>query len=975
MEIGPGPLRDSLIDLAGRFDMEVLVVESENIEAETPGLTGSYTADAALRELLQGSGLSYRFLVAGMRFVVAPTDEISKYVDAQRELGTGSADKNGGNSPDNNVESGEVEPATGAPGDDEAFPVSGSGLLDPAVEEIVVTGSRIGKPTSDVSAPVAIIDGDYGRLRGFTNAFQLVSEHPAVVSASREDGSSSDPDLSGIQTVNLRGLNASSGNGRTLVLVNGRRHVAGFIGRSDVDVSTIPSSLVERVEIVTGGSSAVYGSEAIAGVVNYILKKDFEGLELSTHLSGAEAGDGETSQFSLTWGKNFGSSTNLSTAFEYSKTEPASALNRPYILDFPQQAAVIDLMTFSAMFVDVQDLRNGFLTDAGVPISPRLLSLTRSPGLSIYTDLLGTITGTPRTPLRFQNGGVVAFDQGTPVDPFFFPFTGQSTGGDGFPVPLFNTGPILVNESEKFILNLNAKHDISDDVSVFLETKFNTAEGAASSTNIRHQGAASATSPHWLRTGLDNPYLPAELAFIAPFLGDTEILVAREHDDLGRRSSDYHTEGWRTVIGIDGRFGEEAHWSLSYLYGESSRDTARTDYSLSRMVQAGDVIAGAGGSPECRDTSNGCVPINFFTADVGYTPAQLDFIAFYPASDSRITQSVFDATVAGSLWTLPGGAVRYSAGLEYREETARFDPNEVALRANAEALSIFGTREDPVEGDFNVWEVFGEVSLPLLRDKPWAKKLLLDLSARYGDYSTTGGAQSWKAGIVWAPIRDVQVRAATGASVRAPSIAELFPPSTSTSSVLDACTPLGLASAVNAANRESNCLAQGIDPNTQPAVPFFVNVAPNQNLDIEKAETTTAGISISPRFLQGLTLAVDYWKVDIENALTNLTSSGVMFSCYDVDPGSFPTQSCAQITRDPATNAITSVNAGFVNAEALNASGIDYQLTYTFAFTDLVNLSFNYTASQLSTFQQFIKGSGNPRGDQVGLAGRPRSQL
>ena len=803
------------------------------------------------------------------------------------------------------------------------------------LRNIVVTGSRIKKTPDDVSASVTTIDARQIEARGFVNIRDALQDNPATQGGGFNASRSTEVAAAGVSTIDLRNLGTLRGASRTLVLVNGRRHVAGVAGTSDVNLGSIPASMVERIEIVTGGSSAVYGSEAVAGVVNIILKESYDAFNL--HVQGGLSDKGDRDQFGIgaTWGTDVGYGRgDFLIGVEYADTKPAFAFDREYLDSSELESLVttIDATTFGTTTSVERDVRNGTLTPSGVPLA--------FGGLALLTDSTGT-------PVQFGPGGtLVPYDFGTPADPvgplmrgFGFPLTNLTFGGQGVPIePTVFDAARVSTASERFNLNSSFNWDLTDTLGFFAEAKASLIEGTAF-------GILPITRA--VPVQAENPFLDPAAAVIigANTIPGMPVTFNRRLDELGPEVGTNKSDSYRGVVGLRGSFGDDYEWEASFNYGRTESDRSQLRVSSTRVAQAADVTVDGGGNPVCRDPSNGCVPINLLGPGQTITNQQIAFIQANHAANTVIDQIVVEAHVTGSIVDTAAGAIDFAAGLEYRDESSDFSPNE-ALQA---AVSSVRQR-----GSFDVVEAFGELNIPLFKDRPGVRSLTVDLSTRFGGHSEAGSLFTWKGGLTWVPVDAVQFRVSHGTANRAPNISELFRPvSTSFTVAPDTCSFQGLAFDPTGGNRSVNCMALGVPPTVAPFPGFDAILAANPDLTEEEATSTTVGISLTPTFFEGLQLAVDYWSIDIEDAISEPGFFDLLTLCYEADPSLTPTAACGAISRDAITGNLVSVTQRVENISMLKREGVDITLSYitpeSAAWGQLILKS---SATLLDTFEE-----------------------
>ena len=850
---------------------------------------------------------------------------------------------------------------------------------DILVEEVLVTGSRIARNPLGVNFPMQSLSAERIEKRGLTNLADLLEELPIVANNLDDQHTARGDRNVGISTVNLRGLSNFSGANRTLVLVNGRRHVAGVGGSSAVNVGSIPSSMVERVEIATGGSSAVYGSEAIAGAVNFILKKDYEGVDISAQWGQTDHADAKQNSLALSWGNNFNEGRG-NVVLSLQRDESGSALKRHRrFLDNSRlltQVTTIDPRTgalTSRSFAP--DVRYGAVNANGVTSTTTILP--PSPAFPFGQLAIGpaqdngSLTGVPGTDLQLgPDGALIPFDQGVPADPPNFPLgVPYALGGDGLPANVEFREQLLSGNSERTTLNLFFNHRVLDhagavsEVDFFLEGKYAYSEGKSLGNPTQSMG---------LPLYSDNPYLdplavasgliPAPPGFPPSFPPSFPITYNRFNADLGPIAVQTDVDTYRFVGGFAGVLLDDYDWELGFNYGRTKNHSSTADMDLGRLGQAADA-AGPPNAPVCRDPSNGCLPIDLLGPNKTLTAEQWAFISATPETDVKQTQKVFDFSITGPLTELPAGALKFAAGFEYREEASDYQPNAVA-RGETDRLPSSSGGAAPLAGKYDVWEVFGEIVMPLLSDLPLVHMLELDASVRFSDYSSVGGLTSWRVGGNWGLTPSLGVRGSMGTSLRAPNVSELFPVSTSDSqAVADLCSAIGLAQD-NSGNRAANCKAAGVDPLVFPPFPMPFNVLFDLNPELaeEQANTYTVGLVWTPEFAYGLSTTVDFWSIEIDDAIERIDFYNVMQGCYDSDLPFPASPACSLITRGDLSipgpggmmtipNALLKVQQQYANVSLIKTQGFDVSVSYGADMGQLGNLNLSFNGTLLNEYK------------------------
>ena len=857
-------------------------------------------------------------------------------------------------------------------------------------DTIIVTGSRIARdPNLTAPLPVQSIDADDLRLSGEQDLTEVLNDVPALLTTTTASGS-----IDGIfagavggSILNLRGLGAE----RTLTLVNGRRHVGGVAGSAIVDVNSIPNALVESVEVLTGGASQVYGADAVTGVVNFILKDDFEGLDLNLNGGISDEGDGERYGISIAAGKNFlDDRLNVTVAFDYSKREEIRFGDRPFTRDNQQS----------------DDLPN---PDAGTPGAPSRIFMP-DPRFSISSNsgviLPGSIVGPAGTAFigidtnnngiddceessvglnaDFFLGGCLTIDDETGLPRPYVDgiVTGafNQFGGDGIP-NTFNED-FLTPDLENIVGNILLSYDIAENIEWYFEGKI------ADSTAF--SGGPLNTFYDLLTVAPDNPFIPATLQPFAGLGSPTEaFFVTRDPTDLGPNIDEQQRRVYRLVSGISAEGDNGFQYDLSVNYGQFNRESINNNrVILDRFFAAIDVVDGPSG-PICRSDidptappttpfgipagdpgfftfnpgDGQCAPYNVFAPGFGgQSQAAIDFITTTTVNNFKLTQFVVNGTVIGNLdqlFTLPGGSVGFATGFEYRRETSdsEFDPlvrgvvpvttpdanqgDLVRDLPNAQNSLVFdpGAVINNEGGEYSVWEYFAEVDLPLIQDRPFFEELTVQGSARFASYTTVGATISWGVSGTWAPIDDIKFRASYAEPIRAPNISELFSPAQGAFfRPVDPCDQNEIDAVVaagdpNAAHRVANCAADGIPVGYRDPLSarFVGETSGNPDLLEEKAQTFSVGALFQPTFLEGFSASVDYWSIQIDQAIASVGAQDIVDNCYD--SANFPNQFCTLFSRNRDTSSPQFLGFNFlrqteVNFASLDARGIDAQLSY-----------------------------------------------
>jgi len=781
-----------------------------------------------------------------------------------------------------------------------------------AAEDVVVTGSRIQRP--DFEAPNPIVSFDAAKLResGNTNVTSFLQRVPALTNSvdnARAAGNAQTEASiggAGLNLLDLRGL----GTNRTLVLVNGRRHVASQFDTAAVDINAIPTDLIERVDVLTGAASAVYGADGVSGVVNFVLRRDFEGVAARGQIGLSSRGDAGNRFASVIAGHNFADGrANVTLGYEYNAEDPLANDDRSYLRSENR---------FNFVNLDNYDPTRAGSYQQG-PVRDIRYAYSAPAGLVYIGDRVFRGDGAIYTPGRqLQNDG-------------------YTLGGDDTQVAGY-IGDILPR-TRRHAVNLLTRYDASDAFKLTVEGKFVQSEA-------RTFGSYSGTYPSTIR--FDNPFLPASILNAARANGDTAVYISRNNFDFPRRGEDDRRRTYRGVVDATGRLSDHASYDVYYTYGRTDvRAIKLNDRLVDRFVQSVDAVRDASGAIVCRSAAAraaGCVPINTFGvgAAAGNTGA-FDYFLTDPVSNARVEQHVANASLTGDFgqfFELPGGPIQFAAGGEYRRESSRFRP-DAGLATRAYYSEADGIYDEPViqtpsRAAFDVWELFGELNAPLLKDRPFAYLLSVGAAGRYSDYSTIGGTRAYQFNAIYAPVEDISFRGSYGRSVRAPNIAEIFRPRTGYADFISDPCYLGQRNQ-GTQYRDANCrtliAAAGGNPATFNDInnpDRDVNIPGSQqgnaNLRPEVARTWTAGVVLRPGFVPRLQIALDWYDIRLRDAISQASPSTIAALCVDQPTTDNPF--CRSVTRRQGTGYINGYVVQPENVAAFRTAGLEGNLSY-----------------------------------------------
>lgn len=767
---------------------------------------------------------------------------------------------------------------------------------------IVVTGSRIERPDLASSSPVASISAEALKQTNSVTVEQILGQNPQFVVG--ESQSSNNPG-DGAATLDLRGL----GSQRNLVLIDGKR-APSYDTTGSVDVNTIPTALIKRVDVLTGGASAVYGSDAISGVVNFILDDRFTGIRADASAQVTTRGDAPIYDTSLTAGVKIGDRGNLVVSGGYSSR---------------------DALYFS------QRTRNANAVDSG--------DLVTSAGSSNTIPTAFDVPGQDR--LQIQPDGSLTSD-----------------------VALYNFSPVNLAQLplERYHAMGLFRYELSDNVELYARGNYVRSKV---STNLASTATAGfifnidPTNPFLTSAERDTFFGPTAMINDGSGVGDdptaregtSQIGIRRRIVETGGRLGNRITDGYQGVAGLRGDVGS-FRYDVFAQYGETIKnETLRNDLSYTALKQALDVVAGPNG-PQCFDPSNGCVPLNLFV--VGTLPQNaLAFVLRNASQRTKITQFVTGANVGGDLGFIQSPLATHPAavnvGVEYRRETGRtsVDPNY------ASGDLIYYGQGQNISGKYNVKEAYGEIKIPLIQDKPFFSTLGLEGGYRYSDYSTVGTTSTWKVGGDWAPIEGLRFRSIYQRAVRAPNIYELFSPVVAGTGSLsvDPCAGPGISDAT-----AQICIAQGAPVGSIGRIPdpisgqINVFTGGNPNLEAEKSSTFTAGGVINSLGVHNLSASFDYYSIRIANAIDTTPPFVTLNQCFNVDRRS-TSASCASIVRNSLDGSLSGpISVGVPqrlgNIAVLRTNGFDFVLGYHGGDRKGLNYALSYAGNYALSYRK-----------------------
>ena len=849
-------------------------------------------------------------------------------------------------------------------------------------QNIVITGSRIPQPNLTATSPVTVVNSQEVRLTGTTRTEDLINSLPQAFAA---QGANIANGATGTATLNLRGL----GSVRTLVLVNGRRLLPGDPGSSAADINAIPAFMIDRVDVLTGGASSVYGADAVAGVVNFVMDTDFEGFRVD-------------SQYSFYQHNNRSDST---------VTNALDARGFGYPEGNVADGGTWDIgIAFGAGF---DDGRGHITAYAGYRKINPVLQGKRDYSACALTASTTTENYSCGGSATSANGSIILFDSGG--DPADFTSTFFQIGPNRTLVPGFtayNFGPLnyFQRPDERYTAGLFADYEITPALRPYMEFMFMDDRTVA-------QIAPSGNFGNTFSLNCDNPLLSAQqLAiicdtenllsspdgtvvgqsgdpaydFIDPLTGATYnrgfAQILRRNVEGGPRQDDLQHTAYRMVFGMRGDLSDVWSYDTYYQYGRTNfAQTYQNDFSVTRLGRALDVIVDPNpdsqtfGQVICREAQVGgldpnCVPWDIF----GGAPSAAagNYLSTPGFTRGIVQQTVANASITGTLdqygiqfpWANSGVGV--ALGVEYRKEQLEFN-SDVAFQTGD--LAGQGAPTLPVSGEYDVREVFAEARIPIVEDS-FINELSLELGYRYSDYGVLDrsfSTDTYKVAGFFAPIQDLRFRAGYNRAVRAPNVQELFAPQrVALDGTTDPCAGFVIAAT------DLGCLAQGLSVGqtvaANPAAQYNGLIGGNTDLTPEVSDTITVGVVFQPSFIPRLAITVDWFDIEIDNAISTIGADTILAVCDSTQDAFF----CGLIQRDQFGSLWRTSN-GFVtdltqNIGGLSTRGIDIGASYSMDVGTFGNVGFNFNGTwldELITDTGVVVPGSDQTFDCVGLYG------
>jgi outer membrane receptor protein involved in Fe transport len=827
------------------------------------------------------------------------------------------------------------------------------------LEEVVVTGSRIPVAGYDTLQPAQSVSQESIIDRGFTNVGDALDELPGFGPAGNNNTGQQSPAQVGEQFVNLYDL----GSQRTLVLVDGRRFVSGnapvpagtFGGAppgQQVDLNDIPVALIDHIEVVSVGGAPIYGADAIAGTVNIILKKNYEGVTFESQYGQTRYNDGKSYVGRFLAGTNFADDKgNITLSLEYTQQDGLTLANRPDTLPYEtQQPPLTGSAGCGAAECLVSHATVASITPGGLPASNAGVATAGSP---TYPSAIFNSAGQM---VQFApNGNLVPYNPGIQNNGEVF-----AQGGDGDALQYQNQ---FIAPYKRYTTGTIAHYDLTDHVEAYVEAEFSHNQGDLLAAQPSYQSAFFATqngeAP--IQIPLSNPYLnPQALGILeanSTVASQGYFYLSRANLDLAPQLTDDTTNVYRVVAGFKGDFnifGRDWKWDTDFNYGANQETEVYYQINEANFLNAIDAVVNpANGQIVCAVTLNpppvpangvqstsvtGCQPLNVLGQGAPSAAAR-QFVTAQDIAIGSLTQRDVEVNLTGSPFDDWAGKVEVAAGFEYRQESGSYEVDAFAQSGLGRNAPV-----SDVAGGYSTKEFYAEATIPLVSKEnhiPFVSDLEFNGAYRYIDNSYAGTANVYTMGGKFRPVDDIEFRGNFTHSVRAPSIEELFLPTTSTESFADdPCDTGFISSGPDPATRKANCdtaLSKlGVNPSTFKSDVINASVlgttGGNTSLQNEVADSWTVGVVLRPRWVPHLQVAVDWINIDLTNAITALSLTQVMEACYDAP--SFPNQYCSLFSRN-SSGQVSGFSTPLENIQGETFNGLQVQANYSIDVNDM----------------------------------------
>lgn len=745
-----------------------------------------------------------------------------------------------------------------------------------SIEDIVVTGSRVARSGFDAPTPTTVMSAEEINQRGLSQVGEFLTEVPSFRATQTPQSNPQSARGAGQFFADLRGL----GSIRTLTLVNGRRHVPSSPD-GQVDLNLIPSVLVGRVDVVTGGASAQWGSDAVAGVINVVLDTNLQGFKSDISYGITKYDDNEEYRASVAYGTRFADDRGrLVLGYEY--VDAAGVLSH---YDRPFGREIHELVSYSGARPAGEPSR--FYAKGVTPLTMTWGGVILGPAAA---------AGQPLHGIQFGPGGtVLPFEYGTQIGTAAI----NNTGGQ--PGLSIRSGHSLVLPVERNVFMAAGDFKVNDSLTLFAEASW-----AKAGSNF-HTAHARDTSPTALVIRRDNAFLPTAIADIMDANNIASFGLGREHKDFGTVNTSNFNTTQRITLGANGDLGNSGwSWDAYFQYGQNDFESRMDNLKINANLRnAADAIY-QNGTIVCRSAAaqaEGCVPINLF-GEGSPTQEAINYVTGLATYDVKTTQSVLAANINGEPVSTWAGPVSVAAGIERRVEES-----VAVVDAISQASGFSYGNPKNFEGEYTVHEAYAEAVIPLASGMAFADQVDANLAVRYADYSTSGGAWTWKAGLSWDVNEQLRLRGTRSRDIRAPNNSELFAQTSGQATLRNPFS--GATQQMSVVNRSS--------PSLKP----------------EEADTLTLGAVLSPNAIPGLRLSLDYFDIKIDGSIAAYSPQLILDNCAsEASGGGAGGFFCSFVDRSGtgASTVINTVNAQLLNIAGYEARGFDFEAAYSFDF-------------------------------------------
>ncbi|MBL4836054.1 MAG: TonB-dependent receptor [Kordiimonadaceae bacterium] len=734
-----------------------------------------------------------------------------------------------------------------------------------SLEEITVSASRLKKDGFSAPTPVTVVGVEQMEIRGTTNVADILNQIPAFSGSATPTSTNLDSRENGTNGLSLRSL----GTNRNLVLVNGRRHVpTNEFGT--VNINVIPSIAIERVEVVTGGASAAWGSDAISGVVNIIYEKDLEGFKFDTQYGVSSEGDAQNYRAAFAYGSHFSNDRgHFMVAAEYNDNKGV-----------PKASAR-----------DWSEKQYAFFGD----------SIKENARFFLGSPNGVTLPGGPVGDLEFLPDGT-AIPRDIDIDTKGGNFI---VGGAGS--TLTSNGALSIPVERTNILG-TFDYQVTETTNFYMEGSYAESKSLGNLIDSFTFGASILSG---------NAYLPASVQTLLDDNGLAGFGLYRTNPDIGTIATDAKSKNVRIVTGLNGEMSSDWTWDLYFQYGRSDFSNQQPHNIIkANLAEAVDaIIDPVSGSIVCRSGNPDCTPISLFGSG-SPSQAAIDYVSGTGMSDTVLKQHVVAATFSGDLMEGWAGPISTAFGAEYRKESLNRTVDDIS-----DNFGYLITNAQPLAGQFDVKEAFAEVLIPLISPDSTGQELNFNGAVRYTDYSTSGTVTTWKAGLTYEPIADLKIRGTISRDIRAPSIGEVF---------LE--TLLLFSNPVNPFTGGSTELVEVFNTG-------------NDTLTAERALTKTIGMVYSPSWLEGFRVSVDWYDIDIEDAISQITEQEIVNRCFAGE-----SNLCDLITFAP-DQTIISMERKLLNLAIFRVKGVDFEAQYIQSLDNGATLAFDVLGSYVHSLE------------------------